>query len=423
MSSKEVAVIGTGYVGLTTGVGLASLGHNVVCADIDPEKVDMLTRGEMPIYEEGLEELLGKALDDGSIRFVLGAEKAVPDAEFVFMCLPTPQDDDGSANLRYVYAAASEIAPHLESDSIVINKSTVPVGTAKATTELIGRDDVAVVSNPEFLREGSAVRDFFSPARIVIGAPALEIGERVAELYGSMDAPIQVTSPESAELIKYAANAFLATKLSFANSIAVLADKVGADALSVLHGLGTDERVGPYFLSPGPGWGGSCFPKDTRALLHIAETNGYHFEMVNAAIAANRDQLFHVTNMIANAVGGRLFDKNIGVLGLAFKKGTDDVRDSPAEAIIRRLIDGGAHVRVYDPVAQSDEFDMTDDPYEVAADADAVVVLTEWDEFGELDLDLLRSRMKGDGLVDGRYIIDPDAARTAGFHYRAIGRY
>jgi UDPglucose 6-dehydrogenase len=420
---SHIAVIGTGYVGLTTGAYLAHLGHNVVCADIVAAKIDLLRRGEIPIVEAGLEDLVREGLDNGRLSFVLGAAPAVPAAEYVFLCLPTPQDPDGSADLSFVETAAAEIGPHLRTGSIVINKSTVPVGSVGLVASIIGRDDVAVVSNPEFLREGTAVHDCLHPDRIVIGGDDPEAVRRVADLYANIDAPVVLTDPTSAETIKYASNAFLATKVSFINAIANLSEAVGADVREVIRGMGLDRRIGFEFLNPGPGWGGSCFPKDTHALVRIAEDAGYDFALLRGVIQANSSQHNAVIRKVKRLAGGTIRSATIAVWGLAFKAGTDDLRDSPALAIIRRLVAGGARVRAFDPAVTTalDTIEVVSDPYEAARDADLLLVLTEWPQFAEVRLDKVAELMRGLRIVDARNIIDPALATNAGFVYEGMG--
>ena len=302
--SSRIAVIGTGYVGLTTGACLSPLGHDVVCADVVPEKVEQLSRGEVPILEAGLDELVREGLQSGELSFVLGAEHAVKTAEFIYLCVPTPQGADGSADLSYIEAAAREIGPLLQPEAIVINKSTVPVGSTRVVEQALGRSDVFVVSNPEFLREGSAVHDFLHPDRVVIGAEDQGAAIRVAGLYLGLAAPLQVTDPASAETIKYASNAFLATKISFVNAIAAVCEAVGADVNDVVLGMGYDKRIGNAFLRPGPGWGGSCFPKDSRALVRIAEDAGYDFDLLKGVITVNEEQFDRVVEKIERRAGG-----------------------------------------------------------------------------------------------------------------------
>src|SRR4051794_30285588 len=326
----RLAIVGTGYVGLTTGACFAHLGHEVVCADVDPDKVAQLSAGEIPIVEHGLDRIVEEGLRSGRLTFVLGAANAVKDCEIAFLCVPTPQADDGSADLSYIDAAAREISAHLPYESVVVNKSTVPVGSAKVVERVLDRPDVKVVSNPEFLREGSAVQDFLKPDRIVVGSTDQAAAIKVSSLYLGVAAPVIVTDPASAETIKYAANAFLATKLSFVNAVAAICEGVGADVNDVVLGLGYDRRIGQDFLRPGPGWGGSCFPKDTRALLKIADDAGYSFDLLQGVVAVNDEQFDRVTEKIVEAVGGDPAGRTIGVWGLTFKARTDDLRESPS---------------------------------------------------------------------------------------------
>lgn len=427
MGSK-IAIIGTGYVGLTTGACLAHLGHTVVCADIVAEKVEALSRGQIPILEVGLDDLVTEGIASGRLSFVLGARNAVADAEFVYLCLPTPQGADGAADLSFVQDAAADIGALLASGAVVINKSTVPVGSAGEVQKALRRNDVQVVSNPEFLREGSAVRDFLHPDRVVIGADDREAAERVAGLYAGLDAPALITDPASAETIKYASNAFLATKISFVNAMAAVCEAVGADVGDVVRGMGFDPRIGDAFLVPGPGWGGSCFPKDSHALVRIAENAGYQFGLLRGVIAVNEEQFGRVTKKINLAAGGSVHDKVVAVWGLTFKAHTDDLRDSPAINIIRRLLEQGATVRAYDPaVADATNerlagIDVVTDPYEAASGADVLAVLTEWPEFAALDLARVGEVMAHARVVDGRNLIDRAAAKELGFSYDGIGR-
>ena len=420
----KIAVIGTGYVGLTTGACLAYLGHTVVCADIVEEKVSRLNRGEIPIVEAGLDELVNCGLAANRLSFVVGATAAVPGAEFVFLCLPTPQDADGSADLSFVTAAAREIGPLLEPGSVVVNKSTVPVGSAGLVAQALGRPDVSVVSNPEFLREGSAVRDWLNPDRVVIGGDDSQAVGRVAGLFATLDAPVIRTDPASAEMIKYAANAFLATKLSFANAVANVCERVGADVTEVLKGIGHDHRIGFDFLKPGPGWGGSCLPKDTAALVKTASEHGYDFGFLKGAIETNNAQLDGVAAKVERMAGGSLVGRTVAVLGLAFKAGTDDVRDSPAVAVIQRLLAAGALVQAYDPAVGKavPGVRVAPDAYDAAAGADVLVILTEWPEFAELDLDRVYDSMAMPRIVDARNLLSPSAVRARGFIYDSIGR-
>jgi UDPglucose 6-dehydrogenase len=432
----SIAIVGTGYVGLTTGACLAQLGHQVTCADIDADKIDLLNRGEIPIVEEGLAEVVASARAAGRIEFVLGAATAAAVADIVFLCVPTPQGEDGSADLSYIQAAATEIGPSLRPGSIIVNKSTVPVGSTRVVERAVRRDDVHVVSNPEFLREGTAVRDFLNPDRVVIGAADRAAAERVAALYAGLDATILITDPASAETIKYAANGFLAMKISFVNAVAAMCEAVGADVSAVVQGIGSDTRIGAAFLNPGPGWGGSCFPKDSRALVRIAQDHGYNFSMMRGVIEVNDQQRSRMVDKVIRALDGHersvLSGSRVGVLGLTFKAGTDDLRDSPSISVIRDLIHFGADVSAYDPTvvdplhparaAALAGITLCADPYAAATDTDVVVILTEWPEFGELDLAKLSTVMSGKAIVDTRNMLDPGDVKAAGLAYDGVGR-
>ena len=421
---SRIAIVGTGYVGLTTGACFAHLGHEVVCADVVPEKIERLQRGEIPIVEAGLANLVSDGLRAGRLRFVLGAANAVPDAEFVYLCVPTPQAGDGAADLTYLEQAAAEIRLDLRENAVVVNKSTVPVGSTKVVERVLRRPDVAVVSNPEFLREGTAVHDFLNPDRVVVGSDDQSAAIRVASLYLGVPAPFIVTDPATAELIKYAANAFLATKLSFINAIAALSEHVGADVADVVVGIGSDKRIGQEFLRPGPGWGGSCFPKDTRALVRIAEDAGYDFSLLRGVIEVNTEQRERVVAKIRSAAGGELSGARIAVWGLTFKGRTDDLRDSPSLAIIQRLNEEGALVRGFDPTVQGplDGVDVSADPYDVCDGAAVLAVLTDWEEFRWLDFTKVAEMMTTPSIVDGRNLLDRGEVRRLGFTYTGIGR-
>src|SRR3954465_9458061 len=431
MSSK-IAVIGTGYVGLTTGACLSSLGHQVVCADIVAEKVDQLNKGQVPILEAGLDELVREGLQSGDLSFVLGAEHAVSTAEFIYLCVPTPQGADGSADLSYIEAAAREVGPFLQPEAIVINKSTVPVGSTRVVEQALGRSDVYVVSNPEFLREGSAVHDFLHPDRIVIGADDQAAAVRGASLYLGVAAPLIVTDPPSAELIKYASNAFLATKVSFVNAVAAVCEAVGADMNDVVLGMGSDKRIGHEFLRPGPGWGGSCFPKDSRALIRIAEDAGYDFDLLEGVVGVNEEQFDRVTEKAIELAGGSDDGKKVAVWGLTFKARTDDLCDSPSLEIVKRLKAPGATIQASDPsvsqplttrqAADLGGIEIASDPYAACAGAEVVLLLTEWDEFKWLDFDKVADALQHPRIVDGRNLLDREALRRRGFEYRGIGR-
>lgn len=419
-----IAVIGTGYVGLTTGACFAHLGHDVICADIDEDKIAMLNRGEIPIVEQGLDKIVEEGMRSGKLRFVVGAANASKHCEFHYLCVPTPQGPDGAADLSYLEAAASEIGPHLPANSIVVNKSTVPVGSTRVVASKLGRPDVSVVSNPEFLREGTAVSDFLHPDRVVIGSEDQEASIRVGTLYAKVPAPVMVTDPVSAETIKYASNAFLATKLSFVNAIATLCERVGADVNDVVLGMGYDQRIGKQFLKPGPGWGGSCFPKDTIALTKIAADAGYDFSILTEVVRVNNEQFDRTAEKISHALAG---GKNLAVWGLTFKAGTDDLRDSPSIEVLKRLVGDGIEIVAYDPAVDSPPADLpfitvVADPYTAVKGADALAILTEWDEFRWLDFDQVAEAMANRSIVDGRNLLDRSVLMRRGFTYRGIGR-
>jgi UDPglucose 6-dehydrogenase len=420
----QIAVIGAGYVGLTTAACFSRLGHDVVCADIDEARVAALQRGEVPIVEAGLEAMVRDGLDGGRLSFVVGAANAAGSAEFAYLCVPTPQGDDGSADLSYIEAAAREIGPALGSEAVVVNKSTVPVGSTRVVERVLGRDDIVVVSNPEFLREGSAVHDFLNPDRIVIGSDDQSAAVRVAALYIGVTAPIIVTDPSSAETIKYASNAFLAAKISFVNAIAAVCDAVGADVKDVVLGMGYDRRIGHEFLKPGPGFGGSCLPKDTRALVHIADSAGYSFDLLRGVITVNEDQFQRVAAKVRELAGGSLDGVKVAVWGLTFKARTDDTRDSPALRIVSLLAEQGAHVQAYDPAVKGAVGDVAPaaDPYSVCEGARVLAVLTEWDDFRWLDFDKVAGLMETPQVVDARNLLDKPALERRGFNYVGIGR-
>ncbi|MGH8972876.1 MAG: UDP-glucose dehydrogenase family protein [Acidimicrobiia bacterium] len=453
---SRIGVVGAGYVGLTTAACLAHLGHDVACADVDVAKLAALSRGEVPILEEGLAELVAAGLRSGRLRFVLGASSAAQEAEFVFLCVPTPAGDDpggagAGADLSYVRAAVAEIAPALAAGSVVVAKSTMPPGSARALRdwlEVAGRHsrDVGVASNPEFLREGTAVYDFLHPERIVIGSDEVDVAVRVSALYKGVQAPVLVTDCASAEMIKYASNCFLATKVSFINAIAVLCEAVDADVREVTLGMGYDSRIGFDYLRPGPGFGGSCLPKDTAALIRVAEEAGYDFAILRGVMEVNRAQRDRVVGKIARAVGRAgdgLDGVRVAVWGLTFKAGTDDLRESPALAVVEGLVEAGAEVTAYDPavslaaspapaprqpgslvrtVLLDHGLVTAPDPYEACRGADVLAVLTEWDEFRRCDLDRLAGLMAAPRVVDVRNILDPAALRRRGFHYEGMGR-
>ncbi len=430
---SNVAVIGAGYVGIPTAACLAHFGHQVVCADVDAERVRLLSQGQVPILEEGLPVLVREGIDAGRLRFTVGAADAARDAEFVFLCVPTPQSDTGAADLSFVEAAVREIASVLDEGAVVVNKSTMPVGSTDLVAGVLracgAAPSVRVASNPEFLRQGHAAADSLHPHRIVIGCDDADVAARVAALYAGGSAPVLVTDPASAELIKYASNVFLATKISFVNSMANLCEAVNADVSHVVRGMGYDPRIGFEALHPGPGYGGSCFTKDTVALLSSAEDAGYDFEMLRSVIRTNDLQRERTFEKVEVAAGGSLQGVAVGVLGLTFKANTDDLRDSPALDIAARLVAAGAIVRAYDPAAGDiraygvDGVVRVDDAHAAVAGASVVALLTEWDEFRGIDFARVHASMtKPHGFVDGRNLLDPAEMRALGFAYQGVGR-
>ncbi|HEV8562340.1 MAG TPA: UDP-glucose/GDP-mannose dehydrogenase family protein [Actinophytocola sp.] len=428
MFVRRIAVVGTGYVGLTTGACLASLGHRVVCADVDADKVKRLDAGEVDILEPGLAELVSEGLAAGRLSFVVGAAEAAGAAEVVFLCVPTPMGVGGVADLSVVESVVEEVRDLLEPGCVVVNKSTVPVGTAARTAGLLERPDVAVVSNPEFLREGSAVRDFLHPDRIVVGADRQDAGERVAALYARLGAPTVLTDAASAELVKYAANCFLAMKLSYVNALAELCDRLDANIADVTEGMGYDRRIGQAFLAPGPGWGGSCLPKDTAAMLQLADAVDFEFRLLRATIDTNTRQRQRMVEKVRTAVTGQrngsLSRTRLGLLGLTFKAGTDDLRDSPALAVAALLRQAGATLTAYDPARPErvDGVHLMPDPYQAATGTDALIVLTEWPEFRTLDWLRMATLTRRPVVIDTRNLLDPDILRRAGFHWTGLGR-
>lgn len=428
MFVRRIAVVGTGYVGLTTGACLASLGHHVSCADVDGGKIGQLRRGAVPIHEPGLADLVAEGLAAGRLEFVVGAAAAVADAEVVFLCVPTPMGAGGGADLAVVESVTAEIGDLLAPGAVVVNKSTVPVGTAARTARLLGREDVAVVSNPEFLREGSAVEDFLNPDRIVVGCDVRDAAERVAALYARLGAPAVLTDAASAEMVKYASNCFLAMKLSYVNAIAELCERLGADVADVTEGMGYDRRIGQAFLAPGPGWGGSCLLKDTHALLQVATDAQSDVSLLAASLATNARQQQRMVDKVRDAAGGSLDRARIGLLGLAFKAGTDDLRGSPALAVAALLAAEGAELIGYDPgisgavPGMTDDLHVVDDPLKVASGTAVLVVLTEWPEFRALDWAALADVVTGHTVIDTRNLLDPDVLRRVGFHVQGIGR-
>lgn len=424
MNPARIVVVGTGYVGLTTGACLASLGHRVTCVDVDRVKVARLSAGRVDIVESGLPELVRRGLAAETLSFVVDNAEAVVEADAVFLCVPTPMGAGGAADLRTIEEVVIEIADRLPSGCAVVTKSTVPVGTTRRISALLCRPDVPVVSNPEFLREGTAVEDFLNPDRIVVGSDAPEAARAVADLYSALDAPAVITDAASSELVKYAANCFLAMKLSYVNSIAELCERFGADIDSVTEGMGYDRRIGRSYLEPGPGWGGSCLPKDTSALLRMSEQVGFGFDLLKAATAENLAQRERVISKIAAAVNGDLSRARIGLLGLAFKAGTNDLRDSPALGVASVLCAHGAQVMAYDPAIAQEQPGMwvVDSAYRATWGTDVVVVLTEWTEFASLDWHVIADGMRGDTVLDTRNLLDPGIVLEAGLSWQGIGR-
>ena len=424
---SKLVVMGAGYVGLSSAACFSHLGHDVCCVDINAARINAILAGEMPIIEDGLPALVDAGIRNGSLRFTTDLAEAADSAEMVFLCVPTPQGADGSADLSFVQAAARSLAELLQPGAVVVNKSTVPVGSTKIVEQELQRPDVFVVSNPEFLREGTAIYDFLHPDRIVVGADDREIGERVCALYAGIEAPMLITDPASAETIKYAANAFLATKISYINAVAAICEGVGADIHDVVLGLGFDKRIGDAFLKPGPGWGGSCLPKDTSALIKIGEQVGYDFDLLRGVIVVNEQQYERVFQKIVNAAGGTLRGKTIGVWGLTFKANTGDLRDSPALRIVGKLNEAGAIIRAFDPAVDAlqsnlDGIELFPTPLAAAEGAEVLVVLTEWEVFKGVSPNDVKSLMKSHNVVDARNVLEKDAWQQAGFGYQGIGR-
>jgi UDPglucose 6-dehydrogenase len=424
-------VVGAGYVGLTSAACLADLGNEVRVVEIDPGKVRALQRHRLHFFEPGLQEVIERNARAGRIRFTTSYAEAIPDAEFAFLAVPTPEGQNGEADLSYVEQAACSIAQNLSGPLIVINKSTVPIGTGDVVSDVIRRHNahfaVDVVSNPEFLREGSALKDFMHPDRVVIGAHSREAAEKVGKLYETLQAPVLIYSLYTAEMVKYASNAFLAARISFINEIARICERVDADVKQVAEGMGLDRRIGPHFLGAGIGYGGSCFPKDVKALAAIAETYEYHPELLHAVMDINRDQRLLAVEKLRECLGS-LRGQVVGMLGLAFKPDTDDMREAPSVEIANALLKKGALVRAYDPAAIEKaralmpDIDYRRNAQGVARGADAIVIVTEWNEFKQLDLLKLKRLMRRPVVVDGRNLYDPDEMRRLGFVYRGIGR-
>ena len=431
----HLGIIGTGYVGLVTGACFAEFGLFVTCVDKDEKKIRLLKKGEIPFYEPGIGELVKRNLKQGRLTFTTKIEKAVESSLAIFIAVGTPRRGDGSADLKYVEEVAIEIAKAMDGYKVIVTKSTVPVGTGEKIREIIaknvnGKIDFDIVSNPEFLREGSAIEDFMRPNRVVIGANSSQAVAILKDLYKPLyliETPFVITNIETAELIKYASNSFLATKISFINEMANLCEKVGADVHMVAKGMGFDQRIGPKFLHPGPGYGGSCLPKDTNALLKIAEEHGAKLSIVGAAVQANEKQRKQMVQKIRDAVGV-LKGKTVAILGLSFKPNTDDIRDAPSLSIIQDLLKEKVNIRAYDPVSMKEavkifpQVKYCEDPYDTVIGADAVAILTEWNLFRNLELEKIRKLMKGNYFFDLRNVYDPQRVRDKSFEYYGVGR-
>lgn len=427
----RVAVIGTGYVGLVTGVVLAELGNDVICVDNDPRKIEMLKKGIPPIYEPGIEEMLKRTLEDGYFHVSDNIGDAVEKSEVVFIAVGTPPGPDGTPDLSAVRAVAKEIGKALRKYTVIVNKSTVPVGSGDVVENILKEQGAPeelfdVVSNPEFLREGSAIYDTLNPDRIVIGAKRREAAVKLVELYAPLEKPMILTDLNSAELIKYASNAFLASKISFINAMSRVCEACGANVADVAKGMGMDKRIGDQFLQSGLGWGGSCFPKDVQGLIKSSEGLGYDFQMLKAVEEINETQTTHFVDRIEKRIGG-LKGKLVGMLGLAFKPNTDDIRDAKSLVIIEEVLKRGASVQAYDPVAADNvkkvfpDITYCDGPYEVADRADVLILVTEWNEFKNMDLERMACSMNEKILFDGRRLYGKAKAEKAGFEYHTIG--
>ncbi len=432
----NICVIGTGYVGLVTGTCFADFGVNVSCVDKDSSKIDSLKQGEIPIYEPGLKELLDKNVSQGRLAFTTDLAEGIKKSLVIFIAVGTPPKEDGSADLTYIEEVARAIAKNLNGYKVIVTKSTVPVGTGKLIEDIISKEQTGghnfdIASNPEFLREGSAIEDFMRPDRVVIGAKSQQAVAILKDLYSPLyliETPFVITNIETAELIKYASNAFLATKVSFINEMANICERAGGDVHMVAKGMGLDKRIGSKFLHPGPGYGGSCFPKDTLAINSIAKGLGYDFKIVGAVIDANHRQRELMVAKIRTAAGG-LKGKTIAALGLAFKPNTDDIRDSPALYIVERLVEEGASVRAYDPAAMDNTKAVLKkgvtycvDSYEAAAGSDCLVILTEWNQFRKLEFSKIKGLLKSPCVIDLRNIYDPMQMKAQGFTYVSVGR-
>jgi UDPglucose 6-dehydrogenase len=425
----KVAVIGAGYVGITTAVCFSHLGHDVVVADQSESRVESLRSGDCPIFEVDLPEFLSKALSGSRLSFSNSNTDSVNDADFVFLCLPTPQSEDGTADTSILLAVIDEVRSSLKINSLLVTKSTVPIGTSKTIVARLNRADVEVVSNPEFLREGSAIFDFLNPDRVVIGARNNEVAKRVSGLYTDFSSEFIFTSNESAEMIKYASNSYLAMKISFVNSIAAICELADADIFEVTEGIGSDKRIGRSFLNPGPGWGGSCFPKDSIALLRTSQHLGFDFSMLSNVIKANDDQFRRVASKIVNVKRQTTDALRVCVLGLTFKSGTDDMRDSPALSIIGLLKKDGVVITAYDPKVTKESSDMIGPEVKIVENmddaingADVIAILTEWEEFQTLSPENVAKLVRERNIVDGRNVLNPVEWKSNGFAYTGVGR-
>lgn len=432
----NICIVGTGYVGLVTGTCFAEFGVSVTCVDKDKDKIELLRKGRSPIYEPGLEELINKNTKEGRLSFSTDLAEVVKKSLVILIAVGTPPKKDGSADLKYVEEVAKTIADNMNGYKVIVTKSTVPVGTGKLIEDIIKKKQDSsrqfdVVSNPEFLREGSAIEDFMRPNRVVIGAKSQQAIAILKDLYSPLyliETPFIITDIATAELIKYASNAFLAVKISFINEIANICERVGADVHMVAKGMGLDNRIGSKFLHPGPGFGGSCFPKDTMAITNIAKQHGYNFEIVEAVLNVNtrqRERMVEKIRFMLNQLNGR----TIGVLGLSFKPNTDDIRESPAVDIVHKLMEEGAGIRVYDPAAMEEakkvlgeKITCCKDAYDAASGCDALVILTEWNQFRKLDMEKIKRLLKTPVLIDLRNVYNPQAMRDMGFQYTSVGR-
>ena len=436
---KNIAVVGVGYVGLVTGTCLADLGNHVVCLDISKERIENLKKGILPIYEPGLEEVVRRNVNAGRLLFTTDYDEAINGkgeypAEFAFIAVGTPSAVDGAADLEYVRAAAESIAQTMDHPLVIVNKSTVPVGTGDWVADIVKVKQkkaipFSVVSNPEFLREGSAIYDFMNPDRVVLGSLDQDAAEKVAQLHLPLRTTLVITDLRTAEMIKYASNAFLATKISFINEIANICEALGADVKEVAAGMGFDKRIGRAMLDAGLGYGGSCFPKDVLALAYMAQDKGRHPQLLQTVMSINADQRKTILVKVRELLGGELKGKTVGLLGLAFKENTDDMRDAPSLDLARWIIEEGGTAKGYDPVAMTAAravmpaaFKFANDPYELAAGCDALILVTPWNEFKQLDLKRIKTAMKSPVLVDGRNVYDPATMSELGYKYRGVGR-